>query len=95
MSDGGCNAFLASEVQRHDAHIIQRELNLTYSLLGSYATCYGAVHLVGQPILTGHCFKLKYFFEVGKEEAFLVRGVCKGRSFLSHIFKNSFWRRAK
>ena len=67
MTDGCGNAFLPSEIQCHDAHIVEGQLDFANGLLGSYATSYGAVHLVGQPILTGYCLELKYFFKVGEE----------------------------
>ena len=64
MSEGCGDTLLATIVQGDDTTVAQRQLNLTLALLTGNLTRYGAIHLVGQPVLTGHSLQLEHAIEV-------------------------------
>ena len=75
MAQGRGNAFLATVVERHDAAVAQRQLHLPLCLLAGHLARHRAVHLVGEPVLTGHCFQLQHVVEVFVQMLHRVGGI--------------------
>ena len=64
MTYGSCDTLLAAIVKSYDTAVRERQLQLTLALLTGNLTCYGAVHLVGQPILTCNSLQLQHVTQV-------------------------------
>ena len=58
VAESGGDAFLAAVVESHHTAVAERQLYLTLALLTCYLASHGAVYLVGEPVLTCHCFEL-------------------------------------
>ncbi len=64
MTDSGCDTLLAAIVKSNHTAIRERQLQLALALLTCNLTCYGAVNLVGQPILTCNSLQLQHVTQV-------------------------------
>ena len=64
MTDSGCDTLLAAIVKSNHTAVRERQLQLTLALLTCNLTCYGAVNLVGQPILTCNSLQLQHVTQV-------------------------------
>ena len=60
VTQGGGNTCVAAIVKGHDAAVGQRQLQFALRLLVGHLARYGAVHLVGQPVLAGYGFKAQH-----------------------------------
>ena len=56
------DTFLSTIVEGNHTAVAQRQLQLALALLARYLTCYGAVHLVGQPVFAGNSLQLQNLF---------------------------------
>ena len=76
MTDGGGYTLVAAVVEGYHAAVAQRQLNFALTLLTGYLTRYGAVYLVGQPVLAGYGFQLQHvgevFLHLGRFVAYVV-----------------------
>ena len=58
------DTLLATVVESYNTAVGEWQLNLTLALLTGNLTRYGAVHLVGQPVLTSHSLHLENTLQV-------------------------------
>ena len=68
VSEGRGDTLAAAVVEGHDATVAQRELYPSLALLARYLARYGAVDLVGQPILAGDGLQLQHLGQVFVEQ---------------------------
>ena len=98
MTDRGRDTSFSTVIQCYGTQVTQRQLQFTLTLLTGDLTCYGTVHLIGQPVLTCHSFQLKYVFQIMMQFRFFVndRSICffhrmilhdRSGRFTEHIFQ--------
>ena len=67
MPDGSGDALHAAIVESHHAAVRERQLYLPLALLTGYLARHRAVHLVGQPVFTGHGLHLQHALKIFSE----------------------------